>query len=90
MGVTVKLPPYFQEIAGGRGVVDAGGSTVREMIDDLDRKYPGIREHILDKRGRLQGYVEIFVNDEVVYPESTSMPVHEGDEVEIQMIVSGG
>jgi molybdopterin synthase sulfur carrier subunit len=90
MTVSVKLPPYFQDIAQGQKVVEVNGSTVREMIDDLEKKYPGMKAHILDRKGRLQGYVEIFVNDDVVYPEGTSMPVHDGDEVEIAMIVSGG
>ncbi len=90
MSVRVKLPPYFQEMAHGQREVEASGSTVREMIDDLERRYPGIKDHILDWKGRLQGYVEIFVNDDVVYPEGISMPIHDGDEVEIAMIVSGG
>ncbi len=90
MSVSVKLPPYFQDMAQGQKVVKAGGSTVREMIDDLEQKYPGMKEHILDRKGRLQGYVEIFVNNDVVYPEGASMPVHDGDDIEIAMIVSGG
>jgi len=90
MSVVVKLPPYFQDIAAGQKVVEADGTTVMEMIQDLERKYPGIKEHILDRKGRLQGYVEIFVNDDVVYPEGAAMQIHDGDEVEIAMIVSGG
>ena len=90
MSACVKLPPYFQDLAGGDKVVDVKSRTVSEMIDELNRKYPGIKEHLLDRKGRLQGYVEIFINDDVVYPESTSMPVRDGDEIEIQMIVSGG
>ena len=90
MSVNVNLRPYFQEMTKGQKVVLADGRTVKEMIDDLENKFPGIKDHIVDRRGRLQGYVEIFVNDDVVYPESTSMPVHDGDKVEILMIVSGG
>ena len=90
MSVKVRLHPYFQDLANGQEVVEANGNTVRQLIDDLDSKYPGIKEHLLDHKGRLQGFVELFVNNEVVYPESTAMLVNDGDEVEILTIVAGG
>ena len=90
MSVKVRLHQYFQEMANGQEVVEARGNTVREMIDDLEASYPGIKEHLVDKRGRLQGFVELFVNSEVVYPESTAMPIKDGDTIEILMIVAGG
>lgn len=90
MTVKVRLHQYFQDMAKGQTVVEAKGTNVREMIDDLESNYPGIREHLLDSRGRLQGFVELFVNTQVVYPESTAMPIKDGDEVEILMIVAGG
>jgi len=90
MSIRVKLHQYFRDMAGGQEVVEANGGTVLELINDLGKKYPGIREHLLDKRGRLQGFVEIFVNSAVVYPEDTAMKVKDGDEVEILTIVAGG
>ena len=90
MSVRVKLHQYFRDMAAGREVVEAKGSTVLELVNDLEEKYPGIREHLLDKKGRLQGFVEIFVNSAVVYPEDTGMKLKDGDEVEILTIVAGG
>jgi len=90
MSVTVKLHQYFQDMAGGKQVVEAEGHTIVELIDDLETKYPGIKEHLLDKRGRLQGFVELFVNSQIVYPENTGMQVKDGDEIEILTIVAGG
>ncbi len=90
MSVKVRLHQYFQEMARDQEVVEAKGGSVKEMIDDLEARYPGIKEHLVDGRGRLQGFVELFVNNEVVYPENTAMPVKDGDNVEILMIVAGG
>jgi molybdopterin converting factor small subunit len=45
---------------------------------------------LIDKRGRIQGFVELFVNSEIVYPEDTNMQVKDGDELEILTIVAGG
>ncbi len=90
MSVTVRLHPYFLEFTGGRMEVTAEGTTVGAVINDLEARYPGIKEHLVDPKGRLQGFVELFVNSQVVYPENTDMPVRDGDEVEVLMIVAGG
>jgi molybdopterin synthase sulfur carrier subunit len=90
MSVKVKLHPYFQDIAGSQEVIEANGNTVIEIIEDLERQYPGIKEHLLDSKGRIQGFTELFVNSEIVFPENTSMPVNDGDEMEILTIVAGG
>ena len=90
MSVQVRLHQYFQEMADGQEVVEGEGANVRELIDNLDSKFPGMKDHLLDRRGRLQGFVELFVNSDVVYPEGTSRPVKDGDVVEILMIVAGG
>ena len=90
MTVQVRLHQYFRDMTGGREVVEANGRTVAELIDDLNARYPTLRDHLLDTKGRLQGFVEVFVNNRVVHPSETLMPVNEGDEVEILMIVAGG
>ena len=90
MSNIVKLHPYFQDITGTGEIVHATGSTVMEIIDDLERQYPGMKEQLVDHRGRIQGYAEIFVNSEIVHPQSTDMPVKEGDEIEILTIIAGG
>ncbi len=90
MSVKVRLHQYFQEMTGGQEIVEANGRTISELINDLERKYPTIKEHLLDKNGRLQGFVEIFLNSEIVHPHETSKSVKDGDEVEVLMIVAGG
>jgi sulfur-carrier protein len=90
MTVRVKLHQYFQEMTLGKEIVEIEGNTVAQLIDNLDAAYPGIKEHLVDKRGKLQGFVELFINSAVVYPEETGMQLKDGDEVEILTIVAGG
>jgi|WetSurMetagenome_2_1015567.scaffolds.fasta_scaffold1683621_1 sulfur-carrier protein len=90
MSVKVKLHPYFQDVAGCGELVETNGNTVIEVIDDLERQYPGIREQLLDNRGRIQGFVELFLNSDIVFPEETTMLVKDGDEMEILVIAGGG
>ena len=90
MSVKVRLHQYFQDFAHGQEMVEADGNTVRELVDDLDAKFPGIKDHLLDKRGRIQGFVELFINNQVVFPENTNAPLKDGDQVEVLTIVAGG
>ncbi len=90
MSISVKLHPYYHEFTGGRETVEAVGSTVREVIDDLEKNYPGIREQLLDERGRIQGFIEMFINSEIVYQGEADKPVKDGDEIEVLTIVAGG
>ncbi len=90
MSMRVKLHPYFQDVAQSGEIVYANGSTIAEVINDLERQYPGMKEQLVDKNGRIQGFAELFVNAEIVHPLNTNMPVKEGDEIEILVIVSGG
>jgi len=90
MSNKVKLHPYFQDVAHSGEYVQANGNTVAEIIDDLERQYPGMKEQLVDKNGRVQGFAELFVNAEIVHPTKTNMAVKEGDEIEILVIVSGG
>ena len=90
MSVKVRLHHYFNDFTNGQEVVESNAQTIKELIDDLEAKFPGIKEHLVDKRGRLQGFIELFVNAEVVYPENTNVPIKDGDLIEILMIVAGG
>ena len=90
MSITVKLHPYFQEITGTGEIISAEGNTVLEVIEDLEKNYPGMKEQLLDRHGRIQGFAEMFVNDEIVHPTGTDMPVKDGDEIEILIVISGG
>jgi molybdopterin converting factor small subunit len=89
MTVTVHLHEYYREFTGS-GTVKVEGGTVREVFEALERQYPGIGEHLLDERGRIQGFAEVFVNNEIVHPEKIDVPLKDGDYIEVLTIVTGG
>ncbi|HEX2589506.1 MAG TPA: ubiquitin-like small modifier protein 1 [Gaiellales bacterium] len=63
---TVRMPPILRQAVGGAREVDADGATVRELLDDLTTRYPGIRAHLLDDGGELNRFVNVYVNNEDV------------------------
>jgi sulfur-carrier protein len=91
MPVRVKLPTLLRSNAGGEALVEGSGSTLREVFDDLESRYPGITERIVTPDGALQRFVNVYVNDEDVrYLGSLETEVAEGDTVAILPAVAGG
>ena len=91
MSVTVKLPTILRKHAGGEAKVDADGATVRDVLADLEGKYPGITKNVLAEDGRLHRFINVYLNDEDVrYLGSLETPVNDGDTVSILPAVAGG
>jgi molybdopterin converting factor small subunit len=86
MAVVVLRSP-LREMAGGRGQVDVGGSTVREVMEGLERAYPRLLGWVRDERGRVREHVVVFVNDERAPLEAE---VTSSDRIHILGAISGG
>ncbi|MFD6161844.1 MoaD/ThiS family protein [Nocardia sp. NPDC060256] len=65
MPVTVSIPTIMRGLTGGEKRVQAQGATLSALIDDLDANHPGLAERLL-KDGKLNRYVNIYVDDEDV------------------------
>ncbi|MGA9160921.1 MAG: ubiquitin-like small modifier protein 1 [Actinomycetota bacterium] len=87
----VKLPTILRSHAGGERDVDARGTTLREVLRDLETRYPGITQMVLTDDGALHRFVNVYVNDEDVrYLGSLETEVRPGDTVSILPAVAGG
>jgi len=78
------LLPYTEHSAQ----VEAEGSTLGELLTDLDRRYPGIRFRIVDEQDGIRKHMKFFVNREQV--RSLDVPLGTSDEVHILQALSGG
>ena len=91
MPVRVKVPSVLRSHTGGEGQVDGDGTTVREVLEDLETRYPGIRARLVTGDGALHRFVNVYVNDEDVrYLGSLETEVGDGDVVSILPAVAGG
>lgn len=87
---TVRIPTPLRAQAAGLDKVEASGATVGEVLDDLGRQHPGIRERLFDGQ-EIRRFVNIYVNNEDVrYLDDLATPVAERDEVSIIPAVAGG
>lgn len=76
---------------GGSKSVQGRPGALRDLLQDLSRKYPGLRDQFFSGNGDLHRFVNIYVNDEDVrYLNSLDTQVSEGDVVAILPAVAGG
>jgi MoaD family protein len=89
MAVEVKVTSVLQKITGAK-VVQGEGGTVGELLSDLDSKYPGFRNQIMQD-GNLHRFVNIYLNDEDIrYLDQLNTQVKEGDSLSILPALAGG
>ena len=91
MPVTVRIPTPLQKLTNNLAEVQGAGATLKELIEDLERRYPGVKERICDETGKIRRFVNVFVNEEDVrFQQGEATPVKDGDEVSIIPAIAGG
>jgi sulfur-carrier protein len=91
MSVTVKLPTILRKHAGGEAKVTGEGTTLRDLLMDLEGRYPGITKNVLTGDGGLHRFIKVYVNDEDVrYLGALETALTEGDTVSLLPAVAGG
>jgi sulfur-carrier protein len=91
MPVRVKVPTIMRDQVGGEPIVEGSGSTVGDLLDDLERRYPGFKQKVVTDEGGIHRFVNLYVNDEDVrYLGALETAVKEGDTVSILPAVAGG
>ena len=89
--VAVAIPAVLRTRTGNRASVRVSGRTVREVIEALERDYPGLRFNLCYETGELREYVNIFVGGENVrYLNELETPVTAGATIRILQSVAGG
>jgi molybdopterin synthase sulfur carrier subunit len=90
MPVEVRIPTILRSYTDGAKSVDAAGSNLSELIDDLEANHPGLRDRLIEQ-GDLRRFVNVYVNDEDVrFLGGLEAPVAEGDQVVVLPAVAGG
>ena len=91
MSVKVRIPTPLQKLTGGNVEVTSGGKTVNEVIDELNKKYSGIKERICDEDGNIRRFINIFVNEkDIRFSKGGKTKIKDGDEVSIIPAIAGG
>jgi molybdopterin converting factor small subunit len=84
----VHVPSPLHSYTKNRAEVEAEGTTLGAILDDLDRRYPGFRFRVVDEQGRIRPTILFYLNGQVT--RTLAQPVLGGDEVHIIAALSGG
>lgn len=91
MSSTVRIPTPLRKLTAGKAEVAGEGSSVRELFDNLEGDYAGLREKIFDEAGEIRRFIIISVNGEDVrYMKGPDTSIKAGDEITIVPAIAGG
>jgi len=87
----VRIPAQLRTLTGGAGELVIDGSTVGEVLKDLDATHAGFGERIFDAEGGLRRFVNVFLDEEDVrFLDGLATPVTDGQTISIVPAVAGG
>lgn len=84
----VRIPTPLRSYTDQQTVVEGEGATVAEVLDDLDRRFPGIRFRMVDEQNRLRQHMNVWIGQDPVTDLAT--PVTGADDITIMQALSGG
>jgi sulfur-carrier protein len=91
MAVRVLIPTPLQRLTDNQAEVVVEGSDVREVIGNLEGKFPGVKARLCDENGALRRFVNIYINEEDIrFLKGEATPLKDGDEVSIVPAIAGG
>ncbi len=87
----VTFTPHLQRFFPSLAACDVEGATVRAVVDELERRFPGFASYVVDEAGRLRRHVNIFVGDEPIFDrEALGDALEPSTRVFIVQALSGG
>ena len=90
MAVTVRIPTPLQRLTDGKADVVVNAKNVSELIDALEKDYPGMKERLSDG-GKVRRFINIYVNDEDIrFANKENTVLKDGDIISIVPAIAGG
>lgn len=91
MPVKVRIPTPLQKVTKNQPEVAVSAKNVKELLENLERQFPGIRDRLCDESGRVRRFVNIYLNEEDIrFLKQESTPLKDGDEISIVPAIAGG
>ncbi|MGH7386196.1 MAG: ubiquitin-like small modifier protein 1 [Candidatus Rokuibacteriota bacterium] len=91
MAVLVRIPTPLRALTKGAAEVHADAGTVTDLIDALERQFPGLKERLVEDGGQLRRFINIYINQEDIrFLQGATTILKQGDEVSIVPAIAGG
>jgi molybdopterin synthase sulfur carrier subunit len=91
MSKKVRIPTPLRKLTNNEELVEIGATTVGEAIVELQNRFPGIQERLVDEKGEVRRFVNVYVNEEDIrFLKNRETPLKDGDEISIIPAIAGG
>ena len=91
MAVKVRIPSPLRKLTRDQAELQVKGGNISELIETLEKTYPGVKDRICDPDGNLRRFVNIYINEEDIrFLKGKDTPLKDGDEVSIIPAIAGG
>jgi molybdopterin synthase sulfur carrier subunit len=91
MAVKVRVPTPLMKLTDNKSEVMSEGSTIREILNNLESQFTGIKERICEENGAPRRFINIYLNEEDIrFLEGEETAVKDGDEISIIPAIAGG
>ena len=87
----VRIPTPLRKLTNNEELVETNAATIGDAIKELQSRFPGIAERLVDEKGEVRRFVNVYVNEEDIrFLQNQQTPLKDGDEVSIIPAIAGG
>jgi sulfur-carrier protein len=87
----VRIPTPLRKLTNNEELVEVNANTIAAAITELQSRYPGIKERLVDDTGAIRRFVNVYVNEEDIrFLQNQETPLKNGDEISIIPAIAGG
>ena len=91
MAKKVRIPTPLRKLTNNEEIVEVNGATIDDAIAELQTRYPGIKERLVDETVNVRRFVNVYVNEEDIrFLQNQQTPLKDGDEISIIPAIAGG
>ncbi len=87
----VRIPTPLRKLTNNEELIEVTAATIGAAIGELQTRYPGIKERLVDETGAVRRFVNVYVNEEDIrFLQNQDTPLKPNDEVSIIPAIAGG
>ena len=91
MAKKVRIPTPLRKLTNNEELVEVNATTIGDVITELQTRYPGIKDRLIDETGSIRRFVNVYVNEEDIrFLENQKTVLKDGDEISIIPAIAGG
>jgi molybdopterin synthase sulfur carrier subunit len=91
MAKKVRIPTPLRKLTNNEELVEVNAATIGDVIVELQTRYPGIKDRLLDENGSIRRFVNVYVNEEDIrFLQNQQTAIKDGDEISIIPAIAGG